>query len=639
MKFKRKVGQLIVLQLLVFMLLPQTVLALVPQKTSNDADWTEIIRQAMPGVVSIILYNADGKPESTGSGFLVGSDGTVVTNYHVIRGGSAAQVITKTGEKFDVKGVIAFDSAKDFAILKIPGFDLPIVPLGNSNDLELGESVLAIGDPKGLTGSVSSGIISAKGRELLGSTWIQTTTPISSGNSGGPLLNRRGQVIGVITMTRKDGQNLNFAVPINYVRGALQLGTAIKYSLPQLAKAEAELARAEAEKEAEEIRKLFTLYDDPNGIFKLSIPKEWRIQNTRNNNNGSTIIETIVSPQSATLAELGGYLSEGIRVLVSLPPSGSSFTAEGIEAWKNQVPETVLKGNPGFELVNTGMFIINDIQAKVYTFEGKGQRLPEPEKIVTYVFGNPRTLIHIEVVLPMSKLRLLDLLNQLAKSFELNKNFRDGSGGLLSDSRSGIGSQPTNAVTLRDLELSFRSNLIDETIRNARRFLETTPNSKEAHTFLGLSLLLKKDVDNAVVHLQQAVLLGEPITFPVKRLREPLLGHGLDEATVTITANSVIIKSGKTFYQAGFSALSEYRIANYNNQCPIVYFKGSFVETFENSQKSKQGVKQFNIFPPSATLQPVQQGNLFYNVAACNDEGVVTLGIIKTLYRVMSNQR
>ena len=199
--------------------------------------------------------------------------------------------------------------------------------------------------------------------------------------------------------------------------------------------------------------------------------------------------------------------------------------------------------------------------------------------------------------------------------------------------------EPAKVVTLKEIELSLKSNLFDETIRLARIFLETTPNSKEAHTYLGISLLVKKDVDNAVIHLERAVLLGEPMTFPVKRLREPLLGHGLDNVSVTITVDSVTIQSGKTFFRANFSNLSDFRVEYYNAQCPIVFLKGIFVESSENSQKSKQGVKQFNLFPPTATLQPVQQGNLVYNLAACNDEGIITMGIIKLLNRVMANRQ
>ncbi len=630
--------------LFLFLLLSQSITSFAQQKTADDGGWTDLIRQIMPGVVSIIVFDADGKQLGTGSGFVVGPDGIIVTNYHVIQGASAGRVITRQGEKFDVKGVIAFDRDKDFAILKIPAFDLTILRLGNSNTIEVGESVLAIGDPKGVfTGTVSAGIISAKMRELEGSTWIQTSTPVSHGNSGGPLLNRRAEVIGVISRGKNfDGQNFNFAVPINYVRGSLQLGTAIKHELPQLARIEVELtkveAEAEAKKKAEEFRALFAPYEDPNGIFKLLVPKIWRIQRARNAiDNGHTAIETVIAPESATLAELGGYLSDGIRIYVLLPPAGSSFTIEGVETYKTQFPESVLKGNPGFELTNTGMFLINDMQAKVYTFEGKGARLPEPEKTVNYVFGNQKAIVHIEVVQPKSQVRSLELFSQLAKSFELSMNFRGESSGLTPVPRSSA-SSGVNTVTLKEVELSFRSNLIDDTIRNATRFLETTPDSKEAHTYLGLSLLIKKDVENGVLHLERAILLGEPITLPVKRLREPLIGHALDDATVTLSRDSVIIQSGNTSFQTYFSGLSESTVRNYENQCSIVFMKGVFTESSAKSAKSKQVEKGFNLFPPSTTLRQVQQGQMFYNVAACNDEGFVTVAIAKLAYRLMSRR-
>jgi hypothetical protein len=120
-------------------------------------------------------------------------------------------------------------------------------------------------------------------------------------------------------------------------------------------------------------------------------------------------------------------------------------------------------------------------------------------------------------------------------------------------------------------------------------------------------------------------------------LREPLLGHGLDEATITITKDSVIIRSGKSLFQAGVSALSESRMGNYNNSCPIAFLKGQFFDGANN--KGKASEKGFNLFPPSASLRPVQQGRLVYNVASCNDEGIVTTAIVKLLYSLMANSR
>lgn len=605
---------------------PETISPQVPSRPIGDVDWTEVIRERMPGVVSITLYDGNGKRFGTGSGFIILSDGVVVTNYHVIRKVSAAQVTTKQGETFNVKGVITFDAVKDFAILKIPAFDLPVVPLGNSNSPEVGEGVLAIGDPLGLTGSVSSGILSAKGREENGSTWLQTTTPVSPGNSGGPLLNRQGEAIGVISWGKTVGQNLNFAVPINYVRGALQLGTEIKYSLTQLSEAEAKLAQAELEK-------TYAIYDDPGGIFKLGVRQEWRVQRQRRPlANGLTADETIFSPTDAALAELGGYLSEGLRITVILPAAGSYFTPEAIEAAKNKFPESTLIGNPGFEVTNSGMFVINGLQAKVYTIDGKGSRLPEGERNISYVFGNPKAIVQIDVVEPASRLPLLEDLTQLAKSFQFTPIFTTQGAGLETAPPSGVDSQSVGEVTLRDLDLSFKSNLFDETIRNARRFLQTNPNSPQAHAYLGYSLLVKKDVDNAVGHLLQAIVFGETVMLPIKRLREPLLGHGLDEGTITLTRDSVIIRTGNSVHEANFSAIMESRLGNYNNTCPIVFLKGVFLDT--SNRKGKPGEKGFNLFPPSAGLRAVQQGQLVYNVAVCNDDGTVPNAAVKLLYRL-----
>jgi len=254
----------------------------------------------------------------------------------------------------------------------------------------------------------------------------------------------------------------------------------------------------------------------------------------------------------------------------------------------------------------------------------------DPEDYKAYLEKYPAGTF---VVLAKNKIRSLE---DSAKPSPTNTNSPTGS---TANSSSSTNSQPAKTVTLKEIELSYKSNLIDETIQNASTFLETTPNSKEAQAYLGLSLLIKKNVDGAVIHLEKAVLLGEPMTFPVKRLREPLIGHGLDEASVTLTMDSIIIKTGKTFFQANFSSLSDSRIQYYNSQCPIVFLKGVFAESSENSQKSKQGAKQFNLFPPSATLQPMRQDKVVYNLAACNDEGIITTGIVKLLYRLMTNRR
>lgn len=224
----------------------------------------------------------------------------------------------------------------------------------------------------------------------------------------------------------------------------------------------------------------------------------------------------------------------------------------------------------------------------------------------------------------------VELANNRISSLEAKASGRS------SAAAAGLTSGP---VTLKDIEVSYKSNMYDETVRVASRFLETTPDSKEAHAYLGLALLAKKDADSAVLHLEKAIALGQSVNFPLKRLREPLLGHAFDDVIVWVTADSVIVQSGKTYYRANFSALKESRIGNYLNQCPIAFLKGTFSESSANSDKQgKPGEKGFNLFPATATLQQTRQGTLVYNVAACNDDGIVPTTIVKLIYRLSAGK-
>lgn len=180
-----------------------------------------------PAVVFIGNINAAGDVSSIGSGFVVDANGMIVTNYHVIEGAQALQVRMKDGEIYDRVDVVDFDTRRDLAVLKIRAFKtLPVVRLGDSGRLEVGEDVVAIGNPKGLEHTVSAGMISAF-RQAEGYRLLQISVPISPGSSGGPLFNMAGEVVGVTSagIIAEGAQNLNFAVPIDYVRPLLTATT------------------------------------------------------------------------------------------------------------------------------------------------------------------------------------------------------------------------------------------------------------------------------------------------------------------------------------------------------------------------------------------------------------------------------
>jgi hypothetical protein len=185
---------------------------------AQSIDSVQITRRIAPSVVLITGTTDSGSV--LGSGFVVSRDGEIATNLHVIQDLNAGGVRLSSGTEFDSFSILAFDEEKDLAIIKVAGSDLPAVALGNSDDVQVGEPVLIVGNPLGLQGSVSAGIISSLRDDPFGGRFktLQTDAAVSPGNSGGPVVNRQQEVIGVVVYRIVGGENLNFAVPINYVR-------------------------------------------------------------------------------------------------------------------------------------------------------------------------------------------------------------------------------------------------------------------------------------------------------------------------------------------------------------------------------------------------------------------------------------
>ncbi|WP_421657165.1 HhoA/HhoB/HtrA family serine endopeptidase [Leptothermofonsia sp. ETS-13] len=156
-----------------------------------------------------------------GSGFIIDPNGVIVTNAHVVSGADTVTVTLKDGRKFKGK-VRGMDEPSDLAIVKIDGKNLPVAPLGNSSDVQVGDWAIAVGNPLGLDNTVTLGIVSTLNRSSAQVgipdkrlDFIQTDAAINPGNSGGPLVSDRGEVIGINTAIRPDAQGIGFAIPID----------------------------------------------------------------------------------------------------------------------------------------------------------------------------------------------------------------------------------------------------------------------------------------------------------------------------------------------------------------------------------------------------------------------------------------
>jgi len=315
----------------------------VPQN-SQETETINVVKETSPAVVSIVITKdvpkyispfegfpffelqvpgeMEKKEVGGGTGFIISPDGMILTNKHVVLDKEAEYtVLTNDGKKFPAK-VLARDPTQDLAIIKIEGGNFPVVKLGDSDSLQIGQTVITIGNVLGeFRNSVSVGVISGLGRTISASGGgfyetiedvIQTDAAINPGNSGGPLLNLKGEVIGINTAMALEAENIGFALPINKAKKAIeQVKTLGKIVYPFL------------------------------GVRYVLITDEIQKKNNLPINYGAWVIkgdnpgEAAIDPNSA--AQKAG-LKEGDIILEF---NGEKITTE------NSLAKTIMKYNPG----------------------------------------------------------------------------------------------------------------------------------------------------------------------------------------------------------------------------------------------------------------------------------------------------
>jgi hypothetical protein len=186
------------------------------EKTAGD-----IYKMAGPSVVLIETYGDDGKVSGSGSGFLVSADGRILTNFHVIAHTKRATVRLANQDAYDAVHVLGVDKRRDIALLMIDAANLSYLRLGRSESAQIGDRLFTLGTPLGfLQNTLSEGLLSGV-RQMDGFKLFQLSAPISPGSSGSPVFNAQGEVIGIVKATIEEGQNLNFAIPIDYTAGMM----------------------------------------------------------------------------------------------------------------------------------------------------------------------------------------------------------------------------------------------------------------------------------------------------------------------------------------------------------------------------------------------------------------------------------
>jgi hypothetical protein len=297
--------------------------------TAQESTLPELAARTTPAVVLIRVLDADGRQTAVASGFLV-EDGRVVTNAHVVTGANRLDLFGHEGQALgSAWHAEAIDAARDLAVLP----RVEVVPATlrlASEQPRVGETILAIGAPEGLSHTVSNGIVSAV-RSLEGREVIQITAPLSSGSSGGPVVNGRGEVIGVSVGMFRRGQNLNFAVPVQPLHALLESQPArLAFS------ASGERRRVRAATQPEPLRSLPRslprvevgasvrgALDVDSHLVNGKLALLYRFRGTA----GETVVLTLRSVEFDAYLEVGSISDEGARTIARDDDGGGGTDA------------------------------------------------------------------------------------------------------------------------------------------------------------------------------------------------------------------------------------------------------------------------------------------------------------------------
>jgi hypothetical protein len=392
----------------------------------REYDTPTLFERTRGSIATVVTFDADGRRTGSGTGFLVRDAGWVATNYHVITGTKRAAVSFGGNRVYPVEGVLAYDDKKDLALLKItlPTFhSLSSLALADAGELRPGAEVVAIGSPLGLDHTISTGTTSGyRFDESANRRVIQHSASISPGSSGGPLLNRRGQVVGINTFFLQKANDLYFAVPSNYLRTLIEDAgddPILAFAAPPGAPRPGGDASAGGARRSDS-SPVFVPINGEDIVFP--VPMDYRITRSEQRRNDSLSDDTrytkyfVASPR-AERAEPEGWLSDGIRLYIIYPPQGQVWT----EALKPFEDRWLLNDSSFASIVEErprDTWPVGNRVAAVRIVEGTSPKISEPELAVLASIRSARCWIRWEMAMPKSRRQVLESwMEALGKGF------------------------------------------------------------------------------------------------------------------------------------------------------------------------------------------------------------------------------
>lgn len=268
---------------------------------SFGQDAKEIASKTLNATVAIFIQDNSNQLKSLGSGVII-DDNLIVTNFHVVDGSYNGYIkLNNSDNQLKIEGFVNIDSKNDLALIKVSGVTSKGIQI-NKSMVAIGESVYASGNPQGLTGTFSNGIVSAI-RTLEGKELIQITAPISPGSSGGPVVNARGELIGIAVGAYTNGQNLNFAIPSKYVETLLSTKKELQ-ALKTLFKAgNVGVVKSSIKVQGIELRNIIWGEDEYARDFNYQQLLEFSIKNNTENTIGKVRLLLLVYDKTKTMID------------------------------------------------------------------------------------------------------------------------------------------------------------------------------------------------------------------------------------------------------------------------------------------------------------------------------------------------